>query len=185
MVWIGNRKAGAIGSAPQVIEVSLPAPPGSEPARAGVLQTHGNIRSVRIHGHFTNSYLDKLLEDILYNFAPSMNYTVIYTTTPQGAEQNPSSHNEQVYSMEDPFGVATQMELKRDTSFSPRAANETTQRGGLFERYQYFSPGLFMAFTAMIPLVLILGVALKAIASLEVSYFAFSKEMGPAHQKKQ
>lgn len=76
-------------------------------------------------------------------------------------------------------------ELKRDTTFVKRSDNNTMQEGGLFERYQYFTPGLFMAFAAMIPLVLILGVGLRAIASIEVSYFAFSKEMGPAAQKKQ
>lgn len=84
--------------------------------------------------------------------------------------------------MEDAFDGGVRMELKRDTAFVRR---DKAKEGGLFERYQYFSPGLFMAFTAMIPLVLILAVGLNAIANLEVSYFAFSKEMGPTAQKKQ
>jgi hypothetical protein len=73
------------------------------------------------------------------------------------------------------------MEMKRDNGLHRRAQKE----GGLFEKYQYFSPGLFMAFTITLPLIAILGVGLKAITNLEVSYFAFSKEMGPAAQKKQ
>lgn len=71
--------------------------------------------------------------------------------------------------------------MKRDTGLRARAEKE----GGLFEKYQYFTPGLFMAFTVVIPLLFILGVGLRALSSLEVSYFAFSKEMGPTAQKKQ
>jgi hypothetical protein len=42
-----------------------------------------------------------------------------------------------------------------------------------------------MGLTVSIPLLLILYVGISAVASLEVSYFAFSKEMGPSAQKKQ
>lgn len=38
-------------------------------------------------------------------------------------------------------------------------------------------------FTA-IPMLMLLYIALSALSSLQVSYFAFSKEMGPAAQKK-
>lgn len=85
--------------------------------------------------------------------------------------------------MEDPFGEAVRMELKRDTTSARRA--DKRDDGGLFEKYQFFTPGIFMGFSAMVPLVLILGIGLRAIANLEVSYFAFSKEMGPTAQKKQ
>jgi len=74
------------------------------------------------------------------------------------------------------------MELKRDLSSHTQRANST--EGGLFERYQYFTPGLFMGFAAIIPLFLILLVGVRALTSLEVSYYAFSKEMGPNAQKK-
>lgn len=85
--------------------------------------------------------------------------------------------------MESSFGDNIQMELKRDTSAHYKRA--TSNEGGLFERYQYFTPGLFMGFAAIIPLFLILLVGIRALISLEVSYFAFSKEMGPNAQKKQ
>jgi hypothetical protein len=88
------------------------------------------------------------------------------------------------YEMETPFGNYEQFELKRDLSSHVQRAN-STNTGGLFERYQYFTPGLFMGFAAIIPLFLILLVGIRALTSLEVSYFAFSKEMGPNSQKKQ
>lgn len=75
-----------------------------------------------------------------------------------------------------------QMELKRDLSSHRRAASN---EGGLFEKYQYFTPPLFMGFVAITPLFLVIFVGLRALSSLQVSYFAFSKEMGPSAQKKQ
>jgi hypothetical protein len=85
--------------------------------------------------------------------------------------------------MEDPFGEAMQMELKRDLGLHERAPRNRSP--GLFEKYQYFNPGIFLGLLAFFPLFLVLTVGMKAIASLEVSYFAFSKEMGPAAQRKQ
>jgi hypothetical protein len=84
--------------------------------------------------------------------------------------------------MENPFPGTVQMELKRDLSSHKRAPS--SRDGGLFEKYQYFSPGIFMAFIAIIPLLSIIFVGLRALTSLEVSYFAFSKEMGPAANRK-
>jgi hypothetical protein len=114
-------------------------------------------------------------------------YTVIYTTAPQTESQAKSQIEEEqhTYEMEPPYGEAVQMELKRDTSAHYAKRANSTSEGGLFERYQYFTPGLFMGFAAIIPLFLILLVGIKALVSLEVSYFAFSKEMGPNAQKKQ
>lgn len=42
-----------------------------------------------------------------------------------------------------------------------------------------------MGLTVTVLLLLILYIAVSAISGLEVSYMAFSKEMGPAAQKKQ
>ncbi|KAL9096194.1 MAG: hypothetical protein Q9165_001717 [Trypethelium subeluteriae] len=75
------------------------------------------------------------------------------------------------------------IELKRDLSGHIRAAKNSSLP--LFETYQFLSPGLFMGGVVTILLLLILYVGVTAIASLEVSYMAFSKEMGPAAQKKQ
>jgi hypothetical protein len=90
--------------------------------------------------------------------------------------------------------------------------HEEHQKGlPLFERYSFLSPGesfpfppmkdgqgilvmtdvlllhkiaIFMGLTVTILLISILYVGLSAIAGLEVSYMAFSKEMGPAAQQK-
>lgn len=45
--------------------------------------------------------------------------------------------------------------------------------------------GIFMGLVVAIVLLSILGVGIRGLASLEVSYGAFDKEMGPAAQKKQ
>jgi hypothetical protein len=120
------------------------------------------------------------------HYADVGDYTVIYTTTPDDSQ---AELDQPPYEMEDPFGDAMQMELKRDTSSMQQRRAQTgakkQKQGALFERYQYLSPGLFMGFIAIVPLVSIIIVAIKAITSLEVSYFAFSKEMGPAAQRKQ
>ncbi|CEJ94531.1 hypothetical protein VHEMI10052 [[Torrubiella] hemipterigena] len=55
----------------------------------------------------------------------------------------------------------------------------------LFEKYQFFTPALFMGFLAAAFMMMIVTVGIKGLMSLEVSYGAFEKEMGPAAQKKQ
>lgn len=136
--------------------------------------------------HLTS--IDQFLEDSFNKYADAQDYTVIYITTPpteaQAKAQLEAAQQHQ-YEMESSFGDNMQMELKRDTSAHYKRANSTSNEGGLFERYQYFTPGLFMGFAAVIPLFLILLVGIRALLSLEVSYFAFSKEMGPNAQKKQ
>jgi hypothetical protein len=127
---------------------------------------------------------DAILEEYIVNDAKSQDYTVIYITTPQTESQAKESlkQAQYTYEMEASFPETMQMELKRDLSSHAKRANST--EGGLFEKYQYFTPGIFMGFAAIIPLFLILLVGVRALTSLEVSYFAFSKEMGPNAQKK-
>lgn len=83
--------------------------------------------------------------------------------------------------MDEPYPSAMHMDLKRD--LSARAKDATDNNLGLFEKYQFLTPGIFMALVVSIPLLLILYVGIYALGSLEVSYFAFSKEMGPSAQK--
>jgi len=75
------------------------------------------------------------------------------------------------------------MELKR---FDNKPPNDTEKDDRpLFEKYQFFTPGLFMGLLVVFILLAILSVGLSALGSLQVSYGAFDKEMGPAAQKKQ
>ncbi|GAB1314414.1 hypothetical protein MFIFM68171_04624 [Madurella fahalii] len=86
------------------------------------------------------------------------------------------------------FAEAAHMDLKRWSDESEmlfkRKLNSTNNLP-LFEKYQFFTPGVFMSLVVLVVLLSILAVGLKALSSLEVSYGAFDKEMGPAAQKKQ
>lgn len=83
------------------------------------------------------------------------------------------------------FDATAHIDLKRD--FRVRADNSTNapDTRPLFEKYQYFTPGIFMGLVVGILLLSILYVGLNAVSSLQVSYGAFDKEMGPSAQKKQ
>ncbi|KAL1897318.1 hypothetical protein Sste5346_004054 [Sporothrix stenoceras] len=67
------------------------------------------------------------------------------------------------------------------------AASDKPKRDtrGLFEKYQFFTPGIFMSLIVFFILLTILYVGLSAVASLKVPYGAFDKDMGPSAQKKQ
>ncbi|KAK7397665.1 hypothetical protein QQX98_012964 [Neonectria punicea] len=119
---------------------------------------------------------DDALSRSLDGLSLSESYTILFVGTP----------GEQIYEPE--FDDRLRMDLKRDLRSSPmrRADNGTERdRRPLFEKYQFFTPGIFMAIITAIVLFSILFVGLRALASLEVSYGAFDKEMGPAAQKKQ
>lgn len=103
-------------------------------------------------------------------------YTILFYATPP----------EPLYEPE--FLESVHMGMKRDTGSAPvsRQNNETDfNKLPLFEKYQFFTPGIFMGIVVAIILLSILGVGIRGLASLEVSYGAFDKEMGPAAQKKQ
>lgn len=126
---------------------------------------------------------------------------IIVSTPPTTVE-----HTDKVYEMDDPYPSALHQDLRRDIKYEPlkSSSNSTMQDGlPLFEKYQFFTPGklllvyfivgnianenclgLFMGLTVSLLLVVILWVGVSAIAGLEVSYMAFSKEMGPAAQNK-
>lgn len=108
--------------------------------------------------------------------------------------------------MDTAFQAPVHMDLKRDLSHYKRASDITTLPDGpLFERYQFLTPGmnrrsmhhcvgltklsestgLFMGIVAFLIAISILYVAISAVSSLQVSYAAFDKDMGPAAQKKQ
>ena len=129
---------------------------------------------------------DAFLASIL-DVMSSKKYTVIYTTSPATAPQIIEHAEPDSYEMDSVFQAPVHVELKRDFSHRKRASNTniTLPDGPLFERYQYLSPGLFMGFLVSFILLSILYVGIRGVASLQVSYAAFDKEMGPAAQKKQ
>ncbi|KAI4797469.1 BIG1-domain-containing protein, partial [Aureobasidium sp. EXF-8846] len=126
-----------------------------------------------------DSYLNSLL-------ATLDSYTVLYATL-DNLSPPQAMHPEQ-YEMDEPYPSNMHTDLKRDlNSHVSRASNVSNPQADLplFEKYQFLSPGIFMGGVVSILLFSILYVGVSAIAGLEVSYMAFSKEMGPAAQKKQ
>ncbi|KAJ8102793.1 vacuolar ATP synthase subunit S1-domain-containing protein [Lipomyces tetrasporus] len=111
----------------------------------------------------------------------SDNFAVIYTSTPVSrpfvAKRNPVAYAADAPSPTNssdfylPTGV-----VGFPGGVIPEGARTD---GSVFTRYQFFTPGMFMAIIASVVLVLILGVGLKSISSIAISYDAFQKEMGP------
>jgi len=127
---------------------------------------------------------DALLGGVL-SIIGTDSYTVIYTSTPPSEmELSDMPHPDHTYEMDDAFQDSLHMELKRDVD-SEEGNTTWDSNLPLFEKYQFFSPGIFMAGIVFILFFLLLYVAVSAVSSVSVSYFAFSKEMGPSAQKKQ
>ncbi|KAF3760271.1 BIG1-domain-containing protein [Cryphonectria parasitica EP155] len=110
---------------------------------------------------------------------PGDDYTVIYFASPHEPPRR--------YEAE--FGEAGGAEMPlelRKREWEVRAADggNTVGSAPLFVKYQFFTPGIFMGFVAVFLMLAMLYVGLNAVASLQVSYGAFDKEMGPAAQKK-
>lgn len=103
------------------------------------------------------------------------------------------------------------MGIKRDFGVHGKRAgddaNVTLPDAPLFEKYQYFTPGtssplingsrrlgfeclltmgvgIFMGLIVILPLFMILYIGISAVGSLQVSYAAFDREMGPQAAKK-
>jgi len=125
----------------------------------------------------------KSLYDILEKSSPKLtnDYMIILVSAPSTGEPA-----ESVYEMDEPYPSAMHQGLKRDIKYEPlKSGNRSMQDGlPLFEKYQFLSPGIFMGLTISLLLFVMLWIAVSAIAGLEVSYMAFSKEMGPAAQNK-
>ncbi|KAK5133659.1 hypothetical protein LTR08_007513 [Meristemomyces frigidus] len=165
------------------------------------------------HYVLTNYGPDKYLDTYISAVNPSnLPYTLLFTSTPP---TSPSEHTNPHYEMDDSYPSALHTDLKRDVAHpnARRAASNSSgddlnmQAGlPLFETYQFLSPGtynpatpeapgttadipqptaLFMGLSVSVLLFLILYVGVSAIAGLEVSYMAFSKEMGPKAQQQQ
>ncbi|KAK2755498.1 hypothetical protein FQN54_006435 [Arachnomyces sp. PD_36] len=126
---------------------------------------------------------DAFLATVL-ELIPSSHYTVIYTTTPRQSVESDETESF-IYEMDADIGRdPIHIDLKRDMSAHSRQ-NEESSNLPLFEVYQFLSPGVFMGLLAAFFFFSILYVGISAIGSLEVSYAAFDKEMGPTVSKKQ
>ncbi|KAI1824642.1 ER protein BIG1 [Xylaria intraflava] len=114
-----------------------------------------------------------------YEASAGDSYTVIYTG---GAR----AEKPQTYVAEFTENAAGRSELKRQLHGvnGVRRQEKNDKDLPLFEKYQFFTPGVFMSLIVLIILLSILYGGVSAVASLQIPYGAFDKEMGPAAQKK-
>ena len=146
---------------------------------------------------------DALVPTVQTVLSAQQNAVLMYITTPpthKVQDQGDQHH----YEMDDPYPSSMHTDLKRDVYPRQDSGSGDMQAGlPLFEKYQFLTPGkpftlphipfavltqfvgLFMSLFVTILLLSILYVGISAISGLEVSYMAFSKEMGPQAQKKQ
>jgi len=131
--------------------------------------------------------IDSTLYPLLSGLSSGPKYTVILLSTPAtnvSPAQAVVSENENSIVYEPKFMEPLHMDLKRDIYARERNESGVVDRRPLFEKYNFLSPGLFMGLLVTLLLLAILSVGIGAISSLEVSYGAFDKEMGPAAQQK-
>ncbi|KFZ07672.1 hypothetical protein V501_06232 [Pseudogymnoascus sp. VKM F-4519 (FW-2642)] len=131
------------------------------------------------------AYHDVILHELVAQFK-GRSYAVLFATTPVNSKAPaPVVHDSvsDVPNYESEFQEPLHSEIKRQTG-AMRRADSKVDRRPLFEKYQFFTPGIFMGLMVTLLLVAILSVGIRGIAGLEVSYAAFEKEMGPAAQKK-
>ncbi|KAI2008810.1 hypothetical protein LOZ52_005397 [Ophidiomyces ophidiicola] len=106
--------------------------------------------------------------DTIIDHLPGVNYTVIYTTTPRDSFLAET----ETLKTQDPLHV----QFKRETDV-PSPSHDSQ---ALFEKYQFFTPGIFMGLMVVLLFFLIVYVGISGLASIKVSYAAFDKANGPA-----
>ncbi|KAK9369098.1 BIG/ATPase V1 complex, subunit S1 [Lipomyces kononenkoae] len=124
---------------------------------------------------------DAFLSSIM-SLLPSGDVAVIYASTPISrpfvAKRNPDEAPSPTNASDYLYPSST-FDYPTDTLLPGMIPEGARTDGSLFTRYQFFTPGLFMAIIASLLLVVILGVGLESISSIKISYDAFQKEMGP------
>jgi hypothetical protein len=120
--------------------------------------------------------IDSFLNAALFTIGHDK-YTIVLATTPPNFPPPPPIIDDEVESF-------FRTEFKRDVDNHEGPVGTTAAGAPVFAKYTFLNPALFMAFFAIFPFLFLVWVALTALGSLQVSYFAFSKEMGPAAQKK-
>ncbi|KAL5349968.1 hypothetical protein ACLOAV_005004 [Pseudogymnoascus australis] len=131
------------------------------------------------------AYHDVILQELLAQFK-GRSYAVLFATTPVNSKAPVPVVQDNVSDVPDyesEFQEPLHSEIKRQTVRRADGGSKVDRRP-LFEKYQFFTPGIFMGLMVTLLLLAILSVGIRGIASLEVSYAAFEKEMGPAAHKK-
>jgi len=149
------------GVKPKVVRVDFDRLPASGAARA---------KAVEQNDAFLHSVMDML---------PTKKYTVIFVSSPIGETTAAAP-----VKFSTPQEHAANLEL-RSVEFETEARNATLVKGGLFHRYQFFTPAIFTGYIVFFLMLAILYVGVSAVSSIGVSYGSFAKEMGPGAKKQQ
>lgn len=132
---------------------------------------------------------DMYIEGLVENYFGGEDYTLIYITESRhDADNKQDVIGDHEYQMESEIPLVAHGEyvkralgtLKNSTSSS----NQTIVDGPLFDKYQFFSPGIFMGLFVGFILLMLMYVGVSALASLQVTYAAFDKEQGQLAGKK-
>lgn len=121
-----------------------------------------------------------LQHNVLKDIRKFYSYTFVLLSTPLTEMEA----KDEIPVYEAAFNDPVHMDLKRNLYIKEDNSTRATDNRPLFEKYQFLTPGLFMGILVGLILLSILSVGLSAISSLQVSYAAFDKEMGPVAQKK-
>ncbi|KAF9775947.1 hypothetical protein IL306_005945 [Fusarium sp. DS 682] len=186
---IGHKETQGKFIVPEVVGESIDAD-----AIQDYIKTACYEQAKKVEPHFTLIKASKNEDEVTKKWEESEkllndSYTVLFVGTPStkaktATSKKASKSEKTIYEPE--FIEPLHMDLKRDVSEdAEKPGNATRDTRGLFEKYQFFTPGIFMGIIIALVLFSLLGVGLRALASLEVSYGAFEKDMGPAAQKKQ
>lgn len=116
-------------------------------------------------------------------------YIIIFIGAPASQDEPEHEQTRLAMELENEFAEMGHVDLKRDLGARESTGEHHDQDHiddrPLFEKYQYFTPGIFMGLMTAIIMIAIGSVGLNAVSSLQVSYGAFDKENGPSAQKKQ
>lgn len=148
---------------PKIVKVDFVSPPSEHSARTAKLAEH-----------------DSFLHAVISSLGGS-SHTIIFTTSPLSGHH--ISESSPTYEMDaGTYESVLHTDLKRDVSAHDNSGSSSSDLP-LFDTYLYLNPGVFVGLSVALLLFLILYVGINAVASLQVSYFAFSKEMGPSGQR--
>jgi hypothetical protein len=85
------------------------------------------------------TFPDGFLADLIDRIPSNSKYTILYITSPREFPETDSVIYE---ASGDSYQDSLHMEMKRDYSASGSVSSPSNQSTSLFEKYQYFTPGL-------------------------------------------
>ncbi|KAI5295119.1 hypothetical protein KEM52_002313 [Ascosphaera acerosa] len=149
-------------------------------------------------GRADQLYLNDAIIASLIDLVPSTDYTLLYTTTPVDSSiafpLDSEAHGSKLgqlgsdllHEAERLLHLQTKRDIGGKETGEETDGDESAEfiPGGVFERYQFLSPGIFMGLFAGFFFITIIYVAISAITSLEISYGSFARDTSSQAAKK-